>query len=388
MKILHVIDSEGLYGAEVMLLNLAFEQRKIGLRPGILNMRLCECDGHSLGDEARKMGLEFHALPLRSGIEVLETFGIIRFAQINGYALFHTHGYKPNILLGLMPKRFRKLPLVSTLHGWTSTERFTKLRFYEWLDFISLRFIDAVVLVNRAMKCYTRLRDCNALNLYVINNGIPIPESTCHPNNGQGSTSSDLDKTIIDFCKKGFTIGSIGRLSTEKGYRHLIEAVASLVRKGLDVHLVIIGEGYERQRLEALVRQLELSDRVILPGYRPYARNYIAFFSIFVISSLTEGLPITVLEAMQAKVPVVATRVGAIPELLQSGRGGLLVEPHNPRLLSDAISSLYHNAEFANQLASVSYQEAVHRYTSDAMTLQYLDIYKTVIQRNQARTLQ
>lgn len=374
MKILHVIDSEGLYGAEVMLLNLVSEQIKTGLQPTILNMRKSTSCEASLESESIKMGIDFRSFQIKTGPDFLGTLKIIHFAVSKGYVLFHSHGYKPNILLGLMPKKIRKLPLVSTLHGRTSTDKLTRMRLYEYLDALSLRFMDSVVLVNKSMMPYARLRKCKNLKLSVINNGIPLLDfaKRDHLENDE----------IMDFCNQGFTIGTIGRLSKEKGFKYLIEAFYLLIRKGVDALLVIIGEGQERGLLEKLVDKFRLRNKVLMPGYLQDAKKYLLYFDVFVISSLTEGLPITLLEAMQAKVPIVATKVGGIPEVLENGKGGLLVGPYDSEGLANVLSRVYYDKKFCNELTNFAYQKAVNDFTSKNMALQYSDIYLRIWKDN------
>ncbi|MFC1814844.1 glycosyltransferase [Thermodesulfobacteriota bacterium] len=371
---MHIIDSEGLYGAEVVLLNLALEQKKMGIQPAILNMRASKRYDQSLAAEASKMMLDFYSFPIRTRPDLLGILKIIRFAVSNGYRLFHSHGYKPNIYLGLMPKKIRKLPLVATLHGWTNTDSLTRMSLYEWLDTFSLRFIDTVVLVNKAMVSHPRLRKRRNLNLSVINNGIPLLDFN-KPEHFENDE-------IIAFCNQAFTVGAIGRLSKEKGYDHLIESFHLIIQKGIDARLVIMGDGSERHSLEKLIKDFKLTDKVLLPGYCTDAKNYLPHFNVFVISSLTEGLPITLLEAMQAKVPIVATKVGGIPEVLHNGRAGLLVEPFNLESLAEAIIVVYHHTKFANELTTVAYEKAITDYSSQKMATQYLDIYHRVIQHN------
>ena len=378
----------------MVLLNLVAEQIKLGLEPTIASIGEKHIGEKPLETEARKRRfstVKFRILPGPNPYGMLK---VLHYAQKNEFDILHSHGYKGNVAFGLMPKRLRKLPLISTLHGWTSVSGFSKNRVYEWLDLISLKYIDAVVLVSEAMKSHSKFKGRKGINFHVIHNGIPIPaaqfnDSTNQPFNQSRTQTTNssyltiqpfdsLDKTIVEFCHGGFTIGSIGRLSTEKGYRYLIEALHLLSKRGLDVRLVIIGDGYERNFLEGLVADFELKDRVMLPGYLADAKNYLPYFNLFVLSSLTEGLPITLLEAMQAKVPIVSTEVGGIPEVLQNGRAGLLIQPYKPEALAESIGRLYHDPKLAENFASVSYQKAVTKYTSKTMALRYLDIYQKV----------
>lgn len=374
MKILHVIDSEGFYGAETVIINLAMEQKKIGLKPKILNLRYCDPVGQSLESESTKMGIDFFVIPLRFGFNIIGAFRIVQFAIANGFEIIHSHGYKSNILLGLMPKMIRKLPMITTLHGWTSTKRFSKIWFYEQLDLISLKFIDSVVLVNQNMLTLPMLKKYKLNNLSVINNGIP----RINFNN----SDQPMDDKLLSFCKHPFVIGSVGRLSKEKGFEYLIESLHTLVQEGIDVRLIIIGEGPERDSLEAMVEQLCLKERVLMPGYLQYARNYIPFFKIFVISSLTEGLPITLLEAMQARVPIVATKVGGLPGVLQNGKAGILIDPCNVKSLVDAMKICYSNEDLIKELTLAGYEIATNDYSSNKMSSGYFEVYEGVLSQH------
>ena len=381
IKVLHIIDSGGLYGAEVMLLNLVAEQIKMGLDPTISSIGEKHIKEKPIETEALKRGFKLKKFRMFPGPNIAGAFKILQYAKSNGFDLLHSHGYKGNVAFGFMPRKFRKIPLVSTAHGWTSTKGLTKNRIYEWLDTLSFKLIDAVVLVSNAKKSHPRLKSLNGNNIHVILNGIQISDNQFDqsPIQFNNSTNHRFEKEIVDFCSQGFTIGSIGRLSHEKGYKYLIEALALLIKKGIDVRLIIIGEGDERDYLEGLIAKAELSDRVLMPGYQKNAKKYIPFFNVFVISSLTEGLPITLLEAMQARVPVVATNVGGIPDVLQNGDAGLLVKPCNPDALAEEITKIHNNGKFAQKLVEAVYQRVITNYSSKAMAQKYLDLYAQIL---------
>ena len=414
LKVLHIIDSGGLYGAEMVLLNLVAEQIKLGLDPTIASIGEKNIKEKSLETEALKRGFKVKKFRMFPGPNIAGALEVLRFAHQEGFDLMHSHGYKGNVAFGFMSRKFRKIPLIATAHGWTSTKGLTKNRIYEWLDTLSFKFIDAVVLVSNAMKSHPKLKNLNSINFHVIPNGIPIPDVTSPPhllnpspsipspshlpntspsvtspsdlpNTSPSVTSpSDLlnpspsksfDKKIIDFCQNAYTIGSIGRLSTEKGYKYLIEALSLLIKNGIDARLIIFGEGYERDYLEYLITKFKLTERVMLPGYRAEAKEFIPYFNVFALSSLTEGLPITILEAMQAKAPIIATRVGGIPEVLQNGDAGLLVKPYNPEALIKEIIKIHNNGKFTQKLVEAAYQRVITNYSSEAMAQKYLDLY-------------
>jgi glycosyltransferase involved in cell wall biosynthesis len=376
MKVVHIIDSGGLYGAEMVVLNLVEEQIKLGLRPTIASIGEKFIDEKPLETAALKRDLPVKKFRMSPGPNLSGALKILRFAKKENFDLLHSHGYKGNVLFGLIPSAVRKLPLVATLHGYTSTNKFSKNKFYEICDAFSLRFINAVVLVNKGMLSNPRLKDRKGINFHIVNNGIPLPDAFSNDQTLQSSTK--VDEHLINFCKQGFAIGTIGRLAKEKGYLYLIDALKILITKGIDARLVIIGEGGQRKSLENRVLECRLSDRILLPGYREEAKNYLPHFNVFAMSSLTEGLPITLLEAMQAKVPIVSTVAGGIPEVLAEGESGLLVEFCNSIALADAIERIYKDKNLSRALIEAAHHRVTTKYTSQAMAQKYTKIYHSL----------
>ena len=300
---MHIIDSGGLYGAEVMLLNLVAEQVKLRLEPVIASIGDKGIDTKPLEAEAERRGFPVQKFRMHPGPNIAGAFEILRYAWRGGFDILHSHGYKGNILFGFMPRAVRKVAMISTLHGWTSTNGLSKMRVYEWLDAHSLKFIDAVVLVNKGMLHSPRLINIRGVNFQVVNNGIPI--SSCSSILSQANLTNqpfnNLYKKVVDFSQGGFILGTIGRLSSEKGFLYLIDAVKQARTSFDDIRLVIIGEGEDRKLIEEKIIECKLEKHVMMPGYIKEAKHYLKLFNAYVISSLTEGLPISLLEAMEAR---------------------------------------------------------------------------------------
>lgn len=368
MKIVHVIDSEGFYGAEVMLLNLSAEQTKLGHRSVIASIGK-KGDYHKpLESEAMKRGIEIECFRMSNGPNFIGAWDILRFAKSEGFDILHLHGYKSDILMGFIPKVIRKLPVVSTVHGWTSVNRFSKLWVYEALDGISLRCMDAVCLVADSMREHPRVRKLNRHNLYIVRNGISSLDEEILPPKDE----------ISAFCQGGYTLISIGRLTKEKGHSDLILAFSYFVKEYQDTRLVIIGEGPERVSLEAEIKSLGIEGKVMLPGYKEDAWKYLQCCRQFVLPSLTEGFPITLLEAMRSGISVVATAVGGIPKLIKHGRTGLLVTPKNVMLLSQSMKDLIDNDQLAKIMAQNAKELVNRNYSSRVMALRYDAVYHSL----------
>lgn len=373
MRVLHLVDSGGLYGAEVMLLQLMEQQRALGLEPILASIGVPADGEKPLEIEARRRGLRVEVFRMRPGPNWLGAFDILRYARLQDVELLHSHGYKANILFGLLPKRIRRLPLVCTVHGWTWTGGWNRMRVYEWLDGLSLRFADRVVLVNDALRNHPWLRQLPSERVAVVENGISLGNSRV--------SSTELRQDVLNFARQGFTIVAMGRLSPEKGFCLLIEAVAELLREGCDVRLAILGQGVLRGELEGRAKDLGIADRVFFAGYVGGARDYLEYFSLFCMPSLTEGMPMVLLEAMDAGVPILATRVGGIPRALDEGKAGLLVEAGNVSALRDAIAwAMRHPAEIARQIDTAS-RRVRELYTDHTMTEKYAVVYRQLLSK-------
>jgi glycosyltransferase involved in cell wall biosynthesis len=158
-------------------------------------------------------------------------------------------------------------------------------------------------------------------------------------------------------------VGAVGRLFPEKGFDVLIRSVHALRRAGGDVALVIAGEGEDRPRLEALVRELGVGDRVHLPGHHAEPMVLYEAMDVFALSSLREGLPNVLLEAMALEVPVVATRIAGVPRLVQGGDNGLLVAPGSVEELTQALATLAADAGLRARLAAAGRRTVETRYS-------------------------
>src|SRR5690606_304245 len=270
---------------------------------------------------------------MKAGFNLPEAWKILKFAKRDGVQILHSHGYKFNLLMGIWPRSLRKAPLISTLHGYVGARKFTKMWLYELLDKVILKRTEAVVIVSAHMRSIKAVKKIKDNKIVLIENGIACDEGR--------SAKGELSQDVLNFIKKrNKSIGAVGRLSKEKGLENLIKALKIVVNENLDVGLLIVGEGSERSRLEKLVSTLNLEEHVYFSGYLSNPLDYMRFIDCLIMASLTEGLPITLLETMWVGTPVVATSVGGIPSVLAEGRYGVLVEPGNINQLAEAITKV------------------------------------------------
>lgn len=372
MKVLHVIDSGGLYGAEVMLLSLMLAQREIGVQPLLVSIGTSEVGDKPVELRAAELGLAVSALRMKAGFNLAGARAIFRLAAEEDFDLLHSHGYKGNILLGLLPLWWRKKPLVTTLHGWTWSGKLNRMMFYESLDAISLRFVDHVVLVNSLMDAHPRLKGIAAEQRSVIDNGIDLMAA-------DDRIAEPPPPGIAEFVRHRYTVVAVGRFSPEKGFSLLLEAIALLVNQGLDLQLLLLGEGRQRDTLAALAQELNIAWRVRMPGHVANVSACLAACQLFVMPSLTEGLPMALLEAMHAGIPIVASQVGGIPCALQDGECGMLIQAGDLEDLKEAIRVAYENPVSLVELARAAQNRLKSKYTSQAMANNYAVLYQSLV---------
>ena len=372
MKILHVIDSGGLYGAEIMLLHMAQIQREMGLDVTIASIGEHGVGVKEIEQEAINTNIPVKMFRMKPGLNIRGAIEILNYCYKKKIDIIHSHGYKGNIILGIIPSRLRRIPVVSTLHGWTSTKAFTKMALYEFIDACVLNFIDAVVLVNKAIIEKPQFRLIRRNNkIHVIENGIPLSSH-------ESAQSGPTDSEILSFCEGSDVIGAIGRYAKEKGFDILIEAFHLVKQKHANARLLIIGEGVCRTEYERIVKRHHLEDSVMLAGYRADAWRYLEYMKLLAISSRTEGLPITLLEAMRARVPVVATRVGGLPNVIANGKTGWLVHVDDPFAFAHAIEMVLSGNANVEKVVNSAYSEFKRKYTVLAMSEKYYTIYNSL----------
>lgn len=195
-------------------------------------------------------------------------------------------------------------------------------------------------------------------SIAVIHNGVPAPV-------GMGPAER---------LAAGPVIGAVGRLDRQKGFDVLLDAIVSLP----GANLVIVGGGGERDALERQARELGVSSRVVITGWRDDARSLLGGFDVFALPSRYEGFPLVVLEAMQAGVPVVATDVGSVSEAVTDSETGLLVPPDDPTALAAALASMLDDDPLRQRLAENGRTLALGRFEAMTMARAYERLYRTL----------
>jgi glycosyltransferase involved in cell wall biosynthesis len=267
--------------------------------------------------------------------------------------IWHGHDYKSNAV-GLVLHRFWPMRLVTTVHGWVKHTARTPL--YYRIDELCLRRYESVLCVSEDLLERCRACGVPGERCLLLENGIDTEQYR------RRQTLLEA-KQRLGLRSEQVVVGAVGRLSPEKSFDLLIRAVQQLSVSGDEITLVIVGEGEDRGRLEALARELGLADRVRLLGYSADPRPIYEAMDLFVLSSLREGLPNVVLEAMALEVPVVSTRVAGVPRLIEDGINGLLVPPGSVPDLAQAMRQILADDHLRARLAHAGRSTVVEKYS-------------------------
>jgi len=278
----------------------------------------------------------------------------------------HTHGFRPDVQAGRVAGR-AGIARVTTLHGFTGGG--ARMRLYEWLQVQSVRRFEAVVVVSRPLEERLRRAGTPASRLHLVRNAW----SRSEPALPRAAARAELGLPV-----GAFAIGWVGRLSAEKGGDVFVEALARLA--SVPFVACVIGDGPDRAGLEARAAQLGLAERVRWCGVRSHAGRLFGAFDAFVLSSRTEGTPIVLLEAMHAGVPVVATRVGGVPDVVGAD-DAWLVASEDPEALAAALREVRADAAGAARRAAA----ARRRLDAEFAPGPWLDAYERIYREARAQ---
>jgi glycosyltransferase involved in cell wall biosynthesis len=278
----------------------------------------------------------------------------------------HTHGYRVDVVDGF-GFRHDGLPTVSTAHGFVGGG--LRNRGYEWLQRRALRFYHGVAAVSRSVA--RRL----------VGSGVPESRIRILPN-AWHATSPSLTRAAaraqLGLQESQFHIGWVGRIEQEKGLDVMLAALAAIQRA--PCHLSVIGDGSLAALMRRRAMSLHVADRVSWHGPVALAERYLIAFDALVLSSRTEGVPMVLLEAMAAELPVVATSVGGVPDTI-STREALLVPPGRPEAIAEAVQRVWADPASAAWRARAARARVQQEFGVDAWVRNYRSLYLDAMTR-------
>lgn len=306
-------------------------------------------------------------MPVRTRNALGSIWRFARWLQREDVAVVHTHMHYA-ALWGRVAGKMAGVPvMVTTEHG----KELWKNRMQVAIDHGLSRWTARHIAVAQDGLDIRRRRERVAEHrLVLIPNGVPLPDDTV---NRLGRESVRAEFGLSPATP---VIGTVGRVVEAKGYDHLLAALRELRNEFPDLRWLAAGDGDRREALTAQTAEMGLADAVIWTGTRGDVGDLLAAMDVWVMSSIREGLPVALLEAMAARKPIVATRVGGIPDAARDGREALLVPPADPVALAAAVGTLLRDRCHADRLAAAARQRAVAEYGIVSVAARIEDIYR------------
>ncbi len=373
INILYLITKLELGGAQKQLLSLISgldkERYRVFLftaKKGPLLSDAYSIDGLTL---KRSNWLERPINPFK---DILAFCEIYAFIKKNNIQIVHTHSSKAGIL-GRLSAGLAKVKFIChTVHGWSFNDfqPFFLRKILILLERLSARFTDKLIVVSYRDKqkgLANRIGDPDKFQL--IRYGIDYSGFTLR--------SRDIRKELgID--TEDLTVGMVSCFKPQKAPQDFIR-LAFLVKQSMpSVKFILVGDGVLRGRIQALINKFNLQRNVILTGWRRDIHRILSAIDVFALTSLWEGLPITVLEAVASSIPVIATNTGGIEEIIIDGKTGFLVLPHDIQGMSEKLILLLKDADLRRQIARNAKNNLNGDFALTNMVKNYQDLYKSL----------
>ena len=318
--------------------------------------------------EARRRGLRLMLLRQRATFDPAMILEARRVVRDNGINVVQTHGYKSHVL-GFFLRLLFRVPWIGFAHGYTDDN--WKMRLYNRVDRRVLRFADRIVAVSASTRTMLIRGGVEQDRIRLIYNAVDLPA-------GQAATDRSRLRQAHGIGDDRIVVGVVGRLNPEKGQLVFLKAMREVVATCPGMVALIVGDGQDRGALERYSQEHGIADKVIFTGYRENVLDYYGILDLLVVPSLSEGLPNAVLEAMSFAVPVLATRVGGIPEIIGNGNG-VLVDPDNPQALAERMIELLADKGLRTAIATKGRESLYPRFDPDHRARQIVGLYEELL---------
>lgn len=292
---------------------------------------------------------------------IFRTVGLIKKHNVD---ILHTHGYKSDII-GYIAARLAGIPIISTPHG-SELSNDSKMNFYNRLGDQFLKWIDLVVPVSDGLKDEYIQKGFKDNKVKVIKNGVDILEvEEVLPDTDLSAMKRDTGIKIV---------GYVGQLIHRKGLPNLIKAMKT-VTDIMAVKLILIGDGAMRGELEKMAADEGITDSIELLGFRTDRIEIMKCFDVFALPSYLEGIPRVIMESMAARVPVIASDIPGVREIVKHDKTGLMVPVDSPDILADHILDLLNDSAKAGRIADNAFEHVRINHSAERMAHEYTELF-------------
>jgi len=365
LKIQFLLPEMKLGGAEKHVIYLAGYL----LRKGYEVQITCLFKEGALAPVVKNLGIPLVCwnLPYRWNLRTF--FHVKRRLQSSRPDILHTYLFGFHFFAGL-PARLLKIPVILSSRREIADWQRKRHRILESLGNF---FVDRVVCCSKAVEEWTRKKErISAGKILTIYNGVDFNRFHPSPMNFKIRKSFGIPENAP-------VLGTVANMAVEKGYPYLLEAADQISKANPNVWFLFVGFGPLEKEMKKKAEQIKAHKQIIFLGARSDIPNLLSAMDIFILASVIEGFPNVLLEAMASGKPVVATKAGGVPELIESGKDGLLVAPKNGPALAQAVLSLFGNRQKAEEFARSAEEKIQKNFSLEKMADQYETLYLSLL---------
>lgn len=355
-------------GSEKLAMDISMNLDSSRFRPSVCALDL---DG-DLAKELEREKID-HVVLHRKGLKLDIFRRLYRLIRKNRINVLHTHHFT-QLFYAALPARWAGARIIHTEHEFFS---YLGNGFSRTLIRPLSRFCDRMTVVGPEISDYfVRTIGLPEQRVMVVPNGVDIPKF---------DYDREAARAELGLNPRDIVIGTVGRLESEKDQATLLEAFRQVKGEGRPVRLLIVGDGRMAEELKSHAARIGVSDRTLFLGYRRDIPKLLAAMDVFVLSSIREGLPISLIEAMAARRPVVASDIGSIKDLVQDGRNGILVSPRDAAAFGKVLQRLVETTELRERLGEAGRRTVETSFSLPAMIRTYENLYLSALRKKDVR---
>jgi glycosyltransferase involved in cell wall biosynthesis len=366
INICHIVSGDIWAGAEAQ----AYALIKGLSKKKSLNLTVIAFNDGGLTKKIRDSGIHVEVVDENSYDALRMIVYICGILRKNRIDIIHTHGYKETLLGGGAARLSRIKGIVRTHHGKGVIDGVFHHRLIEKVN--SNFFSDVLISVSDDLRQFLIANGYRRDKITVIHNGILSRDV-------EPSISADRQKDELKLERGAFVIGTLGRMVAVKGHKYFLVGAKRVLEKHENVVFVIAGDGPLMQETRQEVNQLGIEKKVRLIGFRNDPFNILNMFDIFVMTSLHEGIPMVLLEAMCLGKPIIATKVGGIPEIISDRRNGLLILPMDPEEFASKCIELIGDSALRDQLSNNARNDFISHYDVGRVAEKVEQLYRSFL---------
>ncbi len=380
MNVLHIFSGREVGGIRSYILSITDELRKKDVELFFVVMKRGR-----LYDDLRAKGLQVFVVKKRFRLDLTVVIRLVRIIKEKRVDIIHTHNVTSNFY-GRLAHILSGRPVVTTVHANVFEEHKSSLgseaigRLVAKLDLYMARFSNRLITVASHLRDMLIEHGVDAQKVVLVRTGLAVDKADPKLS---GDARSLMKAFGIDDDE--CVVGIVGRLVPIKNHRMFIDAAKEVIERGWRVKFLIVGDGMLHDELRDYTHSLGLTEKVVFAGWREDMELIYLIMNIFVISSTSEGFSIAPLEAMKHAVPIIATRVGGLPEIVKDGETGILVESDDAHALAEAIVYLLKNPEKRKEMGLAGRRLLEEFLTADKMAGHIYSIYISVISEQERR---